>query len=263
MKIGVCLKQVPDTDTRVKVNASATGIATDDVKWVMGPYDEFALEEALRLKKAGKATEVVVITIGAVGAEVMIRDGLARGADRAVRLDDTAFAGSDALGKARILAAAVTGEGIGLVLCGRQAIDSDQGAVPSMVAELLGWHQVSWIDQLTIEGEAFRAQRAAGGGAREVVTGRLPAVITCDKGLNQPGYATLPGIMAAKRKPIVVKDAAALGLDPTTVGTAAALVAETAMSLPPARPAGRILSGEPAQVAAELVRLLREEAKVI
>lgn len=263
MKVGVCLKQVPATDTRIQINPQGTGILTDDVKWEINPYDEYALEEGIRLKQGGKATEVVLFTLGDAAAEARVRDGLARGADRAVRCDDPAFAGSDALGKARVLAAALQAEGVGLVLCGRQAIDGDQGSVPAMIAEILGWHQASTVDKLTLDGEGFTANRAAGGGAREVVAGRLPAVITCDKGLNEPRYATLPGIMAAKKKPIAVKDAAALGIDPGTVGAGAALVVESGMGLPAARPAGRILSGEPAQVAAELVRLLREEAKVI
>ncbi len=263
MKIGVCLKQVPATDTRVRVNPAANAILTDDVKWEINVYDEFALEEGLRIRQAGKATEVVVFTIGAVDVEPRIRDALARGADRAVRLDDAAFSGSDALGKARILAAALTAEGVGLVLAGRQAIDGDQGAVPAMIAELLGWTQVTTIDKFTLDGEMFTANRAAGGGAREVVQGRLPAVVTCDKGLNTPRYATLPGIMAAKRKTVSVLGADALGLDASTVGAGAALVREDAMAPPPARPAGRILQGDSATVVAELVRLLREEAKVI
>lgn len=263
MKIGVLLKQVPATDTRIRVNPTGTGILTDDVKWEINPYDEFALEEGIRLKQGGKATEVVIFTIGGADSEARIRDGLARGADRAVRLDDPAFAGSDALGKARILAAAVQQEGIGLVLAGRQAVDTDAGAVPGAIAELLGWRQASTVDKLTIDGESFTANRAAGGGMREVVTGRLPAVVTADKGLNEPRYATLPGIMAAKKKAIAVKNAAALGIDPASVGAAAAVVVEDAMGLPPARPAGRILQGDAATVAAELVRLLREEAKVI
>lgn len=263
MKIGVCLKQVPATDTRIRVNPTATAILTDDVKWEINPYDEYALEEAIRLKQAGKGTEVVIFSLGDASCEARIRDGLARGADRAVRLDDPALAGSDALGRARALAAAIQQEGIGLLLCGRQSIDTDTGAVPAMIAELLGWRQASWVDKLVLDGEAFTAHRAAGGGTREVVTGRLPAVITCDKGLNEPRYATLPGIMAAKKKPIVVKNAAALGIDAGSVGAGAAVVTEEAMSLPPARPAGRILQGDAATVAAELVRLLREEAKVI
>jgi electron transfer flavoprotein beta subunit len=259
----VCLKQVPATDTRIRINGSGTGIETGDVKWEVNPYDEFALEEAIRLKQAGKATEVIVLTIGDAASEPRVRDALARGADRAVRLDDAAFAGSDALGKARILAAAAKAEGVGLVLCGRQSVDTDTGAVPAMIAEILGWQQVSTVDKLAIDGETYTANRAAGSGTREVVSGRLPAVITADKGLNEPRYATLPGIMAAKKKPIAVKNAAALGLDPSTVGAAAALVVETGLTLPPPRPAGRILKGDAASTAAELVRLLREEAKVI
>lgn len=261
MKIGVCLKQVPASDTRIRLNPSATGILTDDVKWEINPYDEYAVEEAVSLKKAGKGTEVILFSIGDASCDQRIRDGLARGADRAVRLDDPSFAGSDALGKARILAAAIAAEGVGLVLTGGKAIDTDTGAVPAMIAELLGWRSASWVDKLAVDGGSFTAHRAGAGGTREVVTGALPAVITCDKGLNDPKYATLPGIMQAKKKPIVVKDAAALGV--SEVGAAAALVVEDAMSLPPARPAGRILQGDAATVAAELVRLLREEAKVI
>lgn len=263
MKVGVCIRQVPSTDTRIRVNSAGTGIVTDDIKWETNVYDEYAVEEGLRLKAAGTATEVVIFTIGDTTLDQRIRESLAKGADRGVRLDDPAFAGSDALGKARILAAALKAEDIGLVLCGRQAIDTDQGAVPAMIAEVLGWSQVSWIDKLTVDGGGFTANRAAGSGVREVVTGKLPAVVTCDKGLNEPRNASLPGIMAAKKKPIVVKDAAALGLDKATVGAGAALFSEDAMGLPPARPAGRILKGEPAQIAAELVRLLREESKVI
>lgn len=135
--------------------------------------------------------------------------------------------------------------------------------MPAMIAELAGWPQAMQVDALSIDGGTFTANRAAGGGVREVVKGTLPAVITCDKGLNEPRYATLPGIMAAKKKPIAVKSAGDLGLDPATVGAAAALVSEDAMGLPPARPAGRILQGDAATVSAELVRLLREEAKVI
>lgn len=263
MKIGVCVKQVPATDTRIRVNADATAILTDDVKFEINPYDEYALEAGLQLKQAGKATEVVVFTLGGADSEQRIRDALARGADRAVRVDDPALAGSDALGVARALAAAMSAEGIGLVFAGRQAIDGDSSAVPAMLAELLGWSQVSWVDKFSVEGGGFQAQRAAGGGVREVVTGSLPAVVTCDKGLNTPRSSTLPGIMAAKKKVIAVKSLADLGVDASTVGAGAALVSYSGMGLPPARPAGRILTGDAASVAAELVQLLRNEAKVI
>ena len=263
MKIGVCLKQVPATDTHIRLNAEATAILTDDVKFEINPYDEYALEEGLLLKAAGKATEVITFTLGGAEADPRIRDALARGADRAVRIEDAALAGSDALGVARALAAALKAEGGGLVLAGRQAVDGDGSAVPAMIAEILGWSQVSWVDKLTVEGDSFTAQRAAGGGVREVVAGSLPAVITADKGLNAPRFATLPGIMKARAKPIAVKQLADLGVEPASVGAGAALVTYSTMGFPPARPAGRILSGDAASVVAELVSLLHNEAKVI
>lgn len=263
MKVGVLLKQVPDTDTRIRLNGSNTGIETNDIKWVINPYDEFALEEAIKLKQAKVATEVIIISLAGAAAEQNIRDGLARGADRAVRLEDPAFAGSDALGRARIIAAAAKAEGVELILTGRQAIDNDQSASGAMVAELLGWRQATWVDKLTVEGGSFTADRAAGGGVRERIKGALPAVITADKGLNTPRYATLPNIMAAKKKAIVVKNAAAIGLDPSTVGAGAALAVDGTYSLPPARPAGKIIGGDAATAVKELVRLLRDEAKVI
>ncbi len=263
MIIGVCIKQVPATDTRIRINAEATAILTDDVKFEINPYDEYALEEALRLKQAGKATEVVTFTVGGADADARIRDGLARGADRAVRIDDPALAGSDSLGLARALAAALTAEGVGLVLAGRQAVDGDSSTIPAMIAELMGAAQVSWVDKFEMDGEAFTAQRAAGGGMREVVAGRLPAVVSCDKGLNTPRYATLPGILKAKSKKIAVVGIAELGLSANRVGAGAALVTFSNMGPPPQRPAGRILSGDNATAVAELVRLLRDEAKVI
>lgn len=264
MKIGVCIKQVPATDEEIKIASAAAGPSLDTVaKWELNPYDEFAVEEALKLKDAGLATEVVVFTVGSAATEARLRDNLAKGADRAVRLDDPAFGGSDCLGIARILAAALKAEGVGLVLCGKQAVDGDNAQVPAMVAELLGWPQVTVVDKLEVTGEGFKAWRAAGGGAREVVAGNLPVVVTADKGLNEPRYASLKGIMMAKKKSVDVRDAAALGIDVSTVGAAAALVVEGNWAGPPARPAGRILQGDNPAVVAELVRLLREEVKVL
>ena len=173
MKLGVCIKQVPATDTRVVINPTASGILTNDVKWEINPYDEYALEEAVRQKAAGKGTEVVLFTVGGADAEARMRDALARGADRVVRVEDPALAGSDALGYARALAAAIKAEDVGAVFCGRQAVDGDNGAVPAMIAEILGWGQASWIDKVGFEGTTFTANRAAGGGAKEVVTGSL------------------------------------------------------------------------------------------
>ncbi|MBN1336536.1 MAG: electron transfer flavoprotein subunit beta/FixA family protein [Deltaproteobacteria bacterium] len=264
MKTGVLFKEVPATDTRVRIDASGSGIVEDDVKWEVNPYDEFALEEALRLLDAKKATEVVIVCLGPAHAEQRIRDGLARGATRAVWLKDPAYLGGDSLATARALASAVRAEGIDLLLAGKVAVDDDNAQVPAMVAELLGWAQVTFAGKLEIDGTQFKATRDVGRGARAVVEGALPAVVTCDKGMNVPRYASLPGIMKARSKPIVAKAPADLGLDPATLGKAGSQVVDTNWTLPPARPAGRVLQGEtPEAVVKELVRLLREEAKVL
>ena len=257
MKIAVLLKQVPATDSRVKIASPSAGVDTSEVKWELNPYDEYALEAGLRLKDEGKATEVITFTFGGKATEAKIRDGLARGADRAVRLDDPAFEGADSLGIARALAAAVLAEGCTLVLGGKQAVDTDNSQVPAMVAELLGWSQATDITQLEVS-DGVKAWSNGGGGSRLILQMALPAVLTCDKGLNEPRYASLKGIMMAKKKAIAVKSAADLGISAGGV-----VVSYDGWSLPPDRPAGRILQGDSATRAKELVRLLREEAKVI
>ena len=263
MKIGVCLKQVPATDTRIKIKDPSSGIDTDGVKWEINPYDEFALEEALRLKDANGAHQVVIFTLGGADTEAKIREGLARGADAAVRVDDPALAGSDALGVARALAAAIQAEGVELLFCGKQAVDDDNSQVPAMIAEILGWGQVSDIGKLELGSSSAKAWRNAGGGSRDVVEVALPAVFTADKELNEPRYASLRGIMMAKKKKIDVKSLGALGVSAGQVGAAGALVVESNWGLPPQRAAVHMISGDGAPAAKELVRLLREEAKVI
>ena len=263
MKIGVCVKQVPATDSRIQIQNAEAGVNTADVKWEINPYDEIAIELALQMKEAGQGTEVVVFTIGDKGAEAKVREALARGADRAVRLEDAAFDGSDSLGTARILAAAVQKEEIGIVLTGKQAVDNDNGMVPAMMAEVLGWAHVQSVDQFEFAGDSVNCRRPAGGGKTMHLRAKLPAVIGCEKGLNVPRYASLKGIMMAKRKKIEVLDAAGLGLDPATVGAAGSSISVGGWSLPPARPSGRILEGSTAEVVDELVGLLRNEAKVI
>ncbi|MDP6934808.1 MAG: electron transfer flavoprotein subunit beta/FixA family protein [Myxococcota bacterium] len=257
------MKQCPASDSRIKIANPDVGVETSELKKEANPYDEFAVEEALKLKDAGVASEVVVFTIGGKGAEQTMRMALALGADRAVRLEDPAFEGSDSLGVARILTAALKAQGVGLVLGGKQAIDDDNAQVLPMVAELLGWPQLMVISKLEFEGETVRGWRAAGGGIQDVIEARLPAVIGCDKGLNQPRYPKLPQIVKAKRKPIDVVDAASLGIPADQVGTSGAKVTNGAWALPPARPAGRILEGDNHAVVKELVQLLRNEAKVL
>jgi electron transfer flavoprotein beta subunit len=262
VKIGICMKQVPASDTRLKIVDNK--VALEDAKWEISAYDEFALERALVAKDEGVAKEVVLVTVAGADADGRLREALARGADRGVRLDDPAFQGSDSLGIARVLAAGIKAEAFDLVLMGKQAIDDDEAQVPAMVAELLGWPQVTVVDKLEIKDGAFKAWRRASGGTREIVEGKLPAVISCEKGIVEKiRYSSLKGIMLAKSKKIAVQNAAGLGIDPATVGAGAALVTNDAYSLPPARPSGRILEGDSATRVKELVRLLRQEAKVI
>jgi electron transfer flavoprotein beta subunit len=259
MKIIVCVKQVPDTETRVKIAASGAGIDEDGVNWVVSPYDEFAIEEALRVKEA-KGGEVVVLGLGPDRVQTALRNGLAMGADSAVHLKDPLFDAADTVGTARALAAAIRAiGGCDLVLAGQQGVGGDHGQIPGLLAELLDLPQVTMAVKLEVHDGKATVEREIEG-AREVWETALPAVVSAQKGLNEPRYANLKGIMAAKKKTIEVKDAAALGMDAQALAPRTRVVA---MELPPARPAVKMLQGEPEAQAKELFRLLHEEAKVI
>ncbi|HEU5180716.1 MAG TPA: electron transfer flavoprotein subunit beta/FixA family protein [Candidatus Polarisedimenticolia bacterium] len=262
MKIGVCIKQVPDTETKVKVAADGRSLDAAGVTFVISPYDEYALEEALRIKEK-QTGEVVVFSVGDERTGTSLRTALAMGADRAVHLKDAAFEGSDAVGLSRILAAALKPEAFDLILMGKQAVGTDRGQIGPRVAELLGLPHVSVVTHLEVGEGSFRAHREIEG-AHEIVEGATPALVTAQKGLNEPRYASLKGILAAKKKEMKVLGAADLGIDPATVGHAGARTRWEKLELPPARTAGKMLKDmEPAAAAHELVRLLREEAKVI
>jgi electron transfer flavoprotein beta subunit len=260
VKIGVLLKQVPDTESKIRPTGDGSGIETGDIKWIVSPYDEFAVEQAIQIKEK-EGGEVVIISLSPTNLDAC-RTALAMGADRAVVLDDDGFAGSDAYGTARALAAVIEKEELELVFAGRQAIDRDQNAVPQVVATLLEWRCATWINGFELDGDSATVKRPVGGGETEVVKVSLPAVFTCTKGLNEPRYASLPGIMKAKRKPVANYTPADLDLD-GEVGADAAVVSLGDFELPPGRPAGRILDGELGDQVKELVKLLREEAKVI
>jgi electron transfer flavoprotein beta subunit len=260
VKIGVCVKVTPDTDARIKIQASGAGIENDGIKWILSPYDAFAVEEAVQIKEANTG-EVVLFSVGDSSWQSQLRQsGLAVGGDKAVIVEDAGLAGTDSLGIAKTLAAAIRAEECQIVFCGKQAIDHDNVQVPAMVAELLGWPCVSLVNDFNLDGDTYTATRVVGGGIEEVVTGQLPVVITTERGLNKPRYAKLPAIMKAKRKPIDQKDLASLGLSADDVSPS---VIFTDYQPPPARPSGRILEGDAATTTKELVRLLREEAKVI
>jgi electron transfer flavoprotein beta subunit len=246
----VCVKQVPDTETRVKLAADGRNLDPAGVTWVLNPYDEYAAEQALRVREQQGGGEVVAISVGGAGVQTTLRNVLALGADRAVHLKSESAA-PDPLAVARALAAEIRGLGPGLVWFGKQAVDDDQAQVGPVVAELLDLPCVTVAATFVLEGEKVTVEREIEGG-REVVELALPAVITADKGLNEPRYASLKGIMAAKKKPIEEK--------PAELGEPNLEV--VALELPPARAAGRIV-GQGAEAVAELVRVLREDAKVI
>ncbi|MBX2796668.1 MAG: electron transfer flavoprotein subunit beta/FixA family protein [Myxococcales bacterium] len=260
MKIGICAKVTADTDARLTPSADGDRYEFTG-KTVVGPYDVFAVEEAIKTKEA-HGGEVVVFTVGKSSDVLSQLRGsvLALGADRAVIIEDSALDGADSLGIARALAKAIEKEECDLVFCGKQAIDDDNVQVPAMVAECLGWAQVSRVTEFGVEGTAFTATRAMDGGVRQVVSGSCPVVITAERGLNTPRYAKLPAIMKAKKKPSDTHDLAALGLSADDV---APTVQVSAYGAPPERPKGRILEGDTDTVVAELVRVLREEAKVL
>ena len=258
MKIAVCVKAVPDTATKIAIAADKLHIETAGVKYIVSPYDEFAIEEAIKLKeKAGG--ETVAFSLGGQEVTDVLRDALARGIDDAVHLKDELFQDLDPLSTAKMLAAAIADGGFDLILCGQQGVGGDNNQVPSLLAELLNLPQATVVVKLEIDNGKFRAEREIEG-AHEIVEGSLPAVISAQKGLNEPRYPSIKGVMAARRKEIVVKDAAALNAKEKLASKKVKL---KELVLPPTRSQGRKIEGDAAQQAKELVHLLRTEAKVI
>lgn len=261
MNIVVLIKRVPDTETRIQIKDSQ--VSTEGVSWVISPYDEYAVEEALRLieKHTGKVT---LVCLGPEDAKETIRKGLALGADQAVHLNDPAFLNGDASTTAEVLAAALKKIEYDLILSGKQAVDEDNAQVGIRVAELLDLPHVNAVIKLELSDDkkSARCTREVDGD-RDVMETSLPAIITAQQGLNEPRYPSLKGIMGAKKKPITDWRASDLGLDPATVGEQGAKFQLVQVEPPPARPPGKIIPGDAATAAKELARLLREEAKVI
>ncbi len=249
MRIAVCLKRVPDTTAKIAIAADGKSTEEAGVKFVPNPYDEYALEEALKLKEAAGAGETVVVSLGGDAAQETIRAALAMGMDRGVLLQSAGSA--DGLEVARALAAELKDGGFDLILFGKMAVDDYNHQVGVMVGELLELPCITAVSHLTVTGGRVEADREIEGGI-ESSSCALPAVLTCDKGLNTPRLPSLKGIMAAKKKPLEVK--------PVTLGPGS--VAVLGLSYPPDRKPGRIV-GEGADAVPELVRLLREEAKVL
>ncbi len=250
MKIAVCVKRVPDTETRIKIAADGRTIDESGVKFILNPYDEYAVEEALRRKEAAGSGEVVVISLGGDVSQETIRTALAMGADRGVLLK-TDQRSLDPLPVAKALAAELKDGGYDLILFGKLAIDDYSHATGVMVGEILGLPCVSAVAHLDLADGEGTAEREVEGGV-EVVEFALPAVLTTDKGLNEPRYPALKGIMAAKKKPLEVK--------PVTLEGGGLEVLE--LALPPDRKPGRIVGEGPDAVPA-LIAALRTEAKVL
>lgn len=245
MKILVMIKQVPDTATQVKIGGDGRAIDTAGITWIVSPYDEFAVEEALRIKEKRGQGEVVAVSLGPERGKEALRSCLAMGADRAVHLKDPAWDAADTLMTARALAAVIKQEAPALALFGRQAIDDDMGAIGAAVAELLGWPCASWIMEESVDegGKTIRVGRQVEGGL-ELFDLPLPAVVSAQKGLNEPRYASLKGIMAAKKKEIKVYTATDLGLSLDQVGEKGAREKVLTIGRPPKRQAGKAVVDE-------------------
>ncbi|WP_138470184.1 electron transfer flavoprotein subunit beta/FixA family protein [Poseidonocella sp. HB161398] len=252
MKILVPVKRVIDYNVKVRVKADGSGVDLANVKMSMNPFDEIAVEEAIRLKEKGVATEIVAVSVGVKQAQETLRTALAMGADRAILVEAAEDVHQDIepLAVAKILAKLVEEEQPQLVLAGKQAIDNDMNATGQMLSALLGWSQATFASELAVEGDSAIVTREVDGGLQTIKVA-LPAIVTVDLRLNEPRYASLPNIMKAKKKPLDMKTAADLGVDVTPRLT----VVKTAE--PPARAAGEMVGSVD-----ELVAKLRDKGLV-
>lgn len=248
MNIVVCVSQTPDTTTRISVDPDGKSIDKTGVKFILNPYDEFAVEEGLKLREA-HGGEVVLLCVGGDSAKENIRLGLAMGADRAILLKDEEK--SDSWSVATQLSSVLKELNPDLILLGRQSIDYDSAQMGPTLAELLDRPCISFVTDLKIDGQSVRAERDIEGG-KEIVESGLPCIITAQKGLNEPRYPKLPDIMKAKKKPIEEREATGAGVRVETVE----------LQKPEQKGEGKIMDSSPENVK-ELVRLLREEAKVV
>lgn len=258
MRIYVCIKQVPDTETRIKIASSGDQIDETGVKWIINPYDEFAIEEAIKFKEKFPDAKVTAITLGPKArVNNALLTAMAMGADDSIIVD--APGNLDTLTTAKALAAAIKKEGdYHLIYTGKLAIDGSSSAVSQMVAELLTVPHCSVVGKIEYGDNKVIATREVEGGSLETYEIPTPALIAANKGLNKPRFASLPGIMKAKKKPVKDYSLEDLGIDASQVK-----IRYSNFELPKERPACKMITGSPAEQAAELVKLLREEAKVL
>lgn len=263
MKTIVLIKKTPDTESKIKLTADNKAIDTGDLKYIINPYDEFAIEEALQIKEKGNAGEVIIAMFGVDSDKELIVKALAMGADRGLLIKADGLENADSLTVAKILTAAIKTENPDLVFCGKQAIDDDNMHVGTMVAELLQWPHVNVVNKVVVDGKKLTIEREIEGGKVECYSTQTPAVLGANKALNTPRYASLPGIMKAKKKPLDTKSPSDLGLNPAQLASGIKTVVK-AYQYPPEKPKGKMFKGEPVEAMVEkVVKLLREEAKVI
>jgi electron transfer flavoprotein beta subunit len=262
MNIVVCVKQVPDTETKIRVKDGR--VDHSETKYVVNPYDEYAIEEGLRIKERMGEGTITLVSMGPERAKDALKSGLAVGAEEAIHLVDEAFEGSDPYATALILSRALQKLDYDIIFCGKQGVDEDHAQVGIILAELLDIPHVSVVTKLEIsdDGKSILAHREVEGG-HEVVEAPLPAVITAQKGLNEPRYASIKGIMAVKKKVIPEWNAEEIDVEASSVGLDAAKVSFVEVSLPPERESGKVFAEDPVQDAIKVAHLLRDEAKIL
>jgi electron transfer flavoprotein beta subunit len=262
MHVVICVKQVPDTETKIRVKDGQ--VDHSETKYVVNPYDEYAVEEGLRIKERLGEGKITLVSMGPERAKDALKSGLAVGADEAIHLVDEAFEGSDPYATALVLSRALQKIDYDIVFCGKQGVDEDHAQVGIILAELLDIPHVSVVTRLEISDDhkSILAHREVEGG-HEVVSAPLPAVITAQKGLNEPRYASIKGIMAVKKKVIPEWNAGEIGVDAASVGAEAARIAFTEVTLPPERAGGKVFDEDPVQDAIKVAHLLRDEAKIL
>ncbi len=260
MKVFVFIKRVPDTESKIRIDHEHNRIIEEGLNFVMSPYDEYAVEEALRIREA-KGGMVTVFSVGPDEAQIILKKALAMGADEAILIKDETAETYDGLRTARIIAETIRQKypDYDLLLFGKQAVGTDNAQVPTMVAEMLGLPQVNVVTQLELDGNRGTALREIEG-ASEKVSFPLPTVISAQKGLNEPRYETLKGIMTAKRKPIPVIALGDLGMTEEQLKPQLEMVR---LDSPPPREAGKIIQADPAVAARQLVEFLHDQAKVL
>jgi electron transfer flavoprotein beta subunit len=257
MNIYACIKQVPDTETKIKLSSDSSGIDTTGIKWIVSPYDEFAIEEALRLRDKNPGSTVTVLSAGPARVVDAIRTALAMGADNGIHVELPENADNNMAGKA--LAGALKKEAkVDILFTGKEAIDDGAAQTSQLIAEYMDFAHVTVVLGAEYSTSSVKCRREVEGGAIEVIEAQLPVVIAAQKGLNEPRYASLPNIMKAKKKEVKVLKMADVG-----VSEADQKIRMKNLQLPPPKQAGKKISGDAAAQAKELVRLLHEEAKVI